>query len=71
MLLPKIIQNIITLKSSPNGGLFCAFSGWQITADQDLERLFAPLQAKEATAVRLRLQLRQTANRVAPAARRQ
>lgn len=52
-------------------GFFCAFSGWQITADQDLERLFAPFQAKEATADRLRLQLRQTANRVAHAARRQ
>lgn len=69
MLLPKIIQNIITLKSSPCGGLFCAFSGWQITAEQIQERLFAPLQAKEATADRLRLQLRQTANRVAYAER--
>lgn len=43
MLLPKIIQNIITLKSSPNGGLFCAFSGWQITADQDFRTVICSI----------------------------
>jgi hypothetical protein len=50
-------------------GFFCAFIGWQITADQKQERLFAPLQSVEATTDRLRLQPRQTANRVAHAER--
>lgn len=65
MLLPKIIQNIITLKSSPNGGLFCAFSGVQITLILTTGMLFAPFQVLVATTDRISLTAYSDCSRIA------